>query len=50
MEDIKLSKEEATFITQVFSTVKVNEVPVQLQSLVQIMNKLNPLPKTEKDD
>ena len=38
---IEVTEEEVNFINRVFQTVKVNDVPVDLQSLFQVLQKVN---------
>ena len=38
---IDVTEEEVNFINQIFQTVKVNDVPVDLQSLFQVLQKVN---------
>lgn len=38
---IDMTKEEIGFINRVFNTVKVNEVVVDIQSLFQVLQKIN---------
>ena len=45
---VELQKEEVDFITNLLSTVKVNDQAVHLQSLLAILNKLNTPEKEEK--
>ena len=38
---IEVTEEEVNFINRIFQTVKVNDVPVDLQSLFQVLQKVN---------
>jgi len=38
---IEVTEEEVNFINRVFQKVKVNDVPVDLQSLFQVLQKVN---------
>jgi hypothetical protein len=48
---IEVTEEEVDFINKMFQTVKVNDIPVNLQSLFHVLNKINtPLPEENTDN